>query len=151
MGVNAIAASLMMEKEIKAEDKSGDLPSLIKFCIATGGDDNALSYGVVTYNVAAKEISVLSKSTVEQAAASAIKSVWTNGNLVVATGWDQRLSVWTSSLNSLKESILTHKASTFVHVADCAALDLNQNNENASHSIDIIVVGQGLEINSLCI
>jgi WD40 repeat protein len=151
MGVNAIAASLMMEKEIKAEDKSGDLPSLIKFCIATGGDDNALSYGVVTYNVAAKEISVLSKSTVEQAAASAIKSVWTNGNLVVATGWDQRLSVWTSSLNSLKESTLTHKASTFVHVADCAALDLNQNNENASHSIDIIVVGQGLEINSLCI
>jgi hypothetical protein len=90
----------------------------------------------------------MSHSSVGNAAASALKSVWTNGNVVVATGWDQRLSVW--AIDVLHGTLL-HQASTFVHVADCAALDLMEvaGSTDGVVAMDVVVVGQGLEVNRL--
>ena len=142
MGVNAIAARAILGKENTTGKQD------IQFWIATGGDDNALSCGKVSYDVTTKALTVMSHSSVGNAAASALKSVWTNGNVVVATGWDQRLSVW--AIDVLHGTLL-HQASTFVHVADCAALDLMgvAGSTDGVVAMDVVVVGQGLEVNRL--
>ena len=66
------------------------------FVGASGGDDNALGDTIIRYDptVEDESIKVLSSAMVDSAAASAINEVWTDGSLVVATGWDQRVSMW---------------------------------------------------------
>jgi WD40 repeat protein len=134
MGVNAISTHLLTTTTDEGK---------MTFCVATGGDDNALACSILEYSVATggKIKECVPYVTASTAAASAIRSVWTDGQSVVATGWDQRLSVW----NVREESKITYTTSAFVHVADCAALDIAV----GSKSWDIVVAGQGLEIRTL--
>ena len=132
------------------------------FVVASGGDDNALGVTIIRYDptVEDESIKVLSSAMVDSAAASAINEVWTDGSLVVATGWDQRVSMWELVRVSPKTDVgkghggagaakcqLAHLASSFVHVADCAALDVVV---IGTETLDVVVAGQGLEMQRVC-
>jgi WD40 repeat protein len=167
MGVNAMSAERLQRDDVRGPDGEW-LPAPYVCLVASGGDDNALCVHTLKVNqrriFSADEdgsfaecelkkeedeeesIKIMSSASMKTAAASAINGVWTDGALVIATGWDQRVSAWKVVRQDRFACQLAHVASTFVHVADCSALDVVL----SEGGLDVVVAGQGLELQHYC-
>ena len=111
--------------------------------LATGGDDNSIRYSCLKFQ-AGGNIVCVSTCAVPSACASALNSVWTDGQRMFAVGWNQRLSVWRIREHSEQQDCkLEHETSCFVHVADASCMDVVADDQGR---FTIAVVGQGIEV-----
>ena len=89
-GVNGISLNVFRtedEYEGKSEVRE-DVLSLV-----TGGDDQKMTITIIRI-VSVNEIEILARSEVTLAHESAIRSLWSNGTVIVSTGLDQRVHFW---------------------------------------------------------
>ncbi|KDO20303.1 hypothetical protein SPRG_21420 [Saprolegnia parasitica CBS 223.65] len=112
------------------------------FHIVSGGDDQCIAHATMTLTSNGGLATTTHHAGVRNASASALKAIRCVGNVVVAGGYDQRVTVW--RWNDAR-SALTWAAAALSETADIAGLAVYEALDASSSALQIVAVGKGLQ------
>ncbi|EQC39975.1 hypothetical protein SDRG_02630 [Saprolegnia diclina VS20] len=112
-----------------------------RFHIVTGGDDQCIAHATLTLASDGGLAETTHHAGVRNASASALKAIRCVGNVVVAGGYDQRVTVWRWNDS---RSALKWAAAALSETADIAGLGVYEALD--ATALQIVAVGKGLQV-----
>ncbi|KAF0682727.1 Aste57867_25178 [Aphanomyces stellatus] len=115
------------------------------FDVLSGGDDQCIAHAAVVFDRdAATSLQVRHLPGVQNASASALKTIQSLGDVVVAAGYDQRVTAWHVDNAA---GTLTWASAAFSEVADIAGVALRPS--TTKNATQVVVVGKGMQTMTL--
>ncbi|CAK4632622.1 unnamed protein product [Aphanomyces euteiches] len=126
MGANCLCARSLDHKS----------PSSLQ--LLSGGDDQCIAHIELDVTAGRSQLQVRHLPGVRNASASALKTIKCMDDVVVAAGYDQRVTAWCVQ----PDDTLARQGAVFAETADIAGLSLRQSVDGEIHGV---VIGKGMQ------